>query len=137
MKEYLLTSDINDRYSHSKIFPNKDSPNKVIYTTNYRVIEEGRWRPVHIHFPRLFLGENGDNINSKVNGIADAFDVSTQIFTLAWMGDEPGTKYSWDSTWDLNEEEVYWIGPNMIRKDEQGRPMHSFQVEIIFYKDGK
>jgi hypothetical protein len=108
--------------------------NKKIITENYRLTEEGRWRPIFAHFPKLATGQERV-INSKGITKNDSFDYAAQIFTLAWMGDEPGTRYSWDSTWDLNEEEVYWIGPNMIRKDEQGRPMHSFKVEIIFYKE--
>jgi hypothetical protein len=127
MNRWITTNDGGRRVEYS-------SSNKRVIVLNYRLTDQGRWRPIFVHFPWLSLKET-EVVKSDSFNRFDAFDNAAQILTLAWMGDEPGTKYSWDSTWDLNEEEVYWLG--MSRKDEQGRPMHSFKVEIIFYKEGK
>jgi hypothetical protein len=111
-----------------------NTPDKKVIVHHYINGEEGRWNPVHIHFPWLLLREDENHLSSGYKA-ENSFDIAAQALTIFWMGVEPGTKYSWDSTWDLNNEEMYWIVPWMSRKDEQGRPMHSFKVEIIFYKE--
>jgi hypothetical protein len=109
-------------------------PNKRILITNYRVTEEGRWRPLRIFFP-LLLGQNPSDIDSTAYNKYSAFDVAAELITKELNKRYPGT-FSWATNFRLvfNDEEYYWL-MQRTRTDEKGNTFYGFKTEFIFYKE--
>jgi hypothetical protein len=143
-KEYpLVYEDVQkylDRYIHKKgdgeWLKLKSFPDKRIITWQYDPIDSGRWRILWYLFPTLFGQNEKIYENTSVYILGDAFDVFAQCLVItAEKRYYPGVKFGWYHTLDLNEEEFYYIHSVMNRKDENGRPMHSFNVQFVFWSE--
>ncbi|MDR1905096.1 MAG: hypothetical protein LBQ88_22800 [Treponema sp.] len=140
--EIHITSTLPESYAEMQDYLNRFRsgiggtvqvfPNKRIITTNYRLTEEGRWRPLFVFFP-LYTGQGLGSANSKGYNELDAFDVAIYVIVREMNKNYPGT-FTYDHIFDLNEEEYYWI-LNKHRKDENGIAHYSFKAEFIIYRE--
>ncbi|GHU15504.1 hypothetical protein FACS1894163_02450 [Spirochaetia bacterium] len=112
----------------------KPSPNKRIVTTQYYPNNAGRWQILFYLIPTL-LGQEVKMVYTNQYNYSDSLDAFAQCLVVLAKDYYPGVNFGWYPILDLEDEEMHYIVEIMLRTDERGRPMHSFNFQIVFWSE--